>query len=69
MLSTGHPIVGDKFYDEYYFIQPYHRMCLHAGELKFTHPTTGKEMHFVHQPDFAKDYKLGYLEALGLKME
>ena len=53
MASIGHPLLGDSLYGggntrfearHKAYIQG---QCLHAGELRFTHPTTGKEMHFT----------------------
>ena len=53
MASIGHPLLGDPLYGggntrfeakHKAYIQG---QCLHAGELRFTHPTTGKEMHFT----------------------
>lgn len=38
----GHPIVGDQFYGESAGI----RLCLHATELAFHHPSTGEWMEF-----------------------
>lgn len=53
MASIGHPLLGDPLYGggntrfeakHKAYIQG---QCLHAGELRFTHPTTGKGMHFT----------------------
>ncbi|MGZ9583507.1 RluA family pseudouridine synthase [Paenibacillus marinisediminis] len=44
MSDIGHPIVGDKKYGSK--SKPIGRMGLHARVLTFTHPTTGKLMHF-----------------------
>lgn len=48
----GHAIVGDTLYaDELYqAISPV--LCLHATELSFMHPTTGKDVRFQCYPDF-----------------
>jgi tRNA pseudouridine32 synthase/23S rRNA pseudouridine746 synthase len=35
------PIVGDTLYG-----RKSHRLCLHAAELSFTHPTTGERLRF-----------------------
>ena len=43
MLSLGHPIVGD---DRYGSMKRRSRLCLHARELVFPHPTTGEVMTF-----------------------
>lgn len=52
LAELGHPICGDIKYRGA-FEQPavtdesgVHRMALHAAELKFTHPTTRKVIHF-----------------------
>lgn len=51
LASIGHPLLGDPVYggDKTTF-EARHRtciqgQCLHAGELHFQHPITGKEMH------------------------
>lgn len=44
LQDIGHPIVGDSKYGSK--IKPIGRMGLHACELAFIHPTTGKEMYF-----------------------
>lgn len=51
MQQIGHPIKGDTLYagdgaDQ----EP--RLCLHARELDFDHPTTGERMIFKVKPDF-----------------
>jgi 23S rRNA-/tRNA-specific pseudouridylate synthase len=53
MASIGHPLLGDGVYggDRTAF-EAKHRaciqgQCLHAGELLFEHPITGKEMHLT----------------------
>jgi tRNA pseudouridine32 synthase/23S rRNA pseudouridine746 synthase len=43
----GSPIIGDNLYGT-----PSDRLCLHAAELRLTHPTTGKELRFVSEPPF-----------------
>jgi 23S rRNA pseudouridine1911/1915/1917 synthase len=53
MASVGHPLLGDPLYGgSNTRFEAKHKaliqgQCLHAGELSFTHPTTGKEMHFT----------------------
>lgn len=42
MASLGHPIVGDVLYDA----APAQRVCLHARQLRFTHPVTGELLQF-----------------------
>jgi 23S rRNA pseudouridine1911/1915/1917 synthase len=44
LQDIGHSIAGDKKYGA--TTNPLHRLALHAGILAFTHPTTGKRMHF-----------------------
>lgn len=46
MLNLGHPIVGDPFYAPQSAIEN-PRLMLHARELDFAHPITGKAMQFV----------------------
>lgn len=50
MLSMGCPMVGDMLYHPRH--EEYHRMCLHAEMLSFTHPHTGKPMRFENEADF-----------------
>lgn len=44
----GIPVVGDKKYGA--ATDPFHRLCLHAQLLAFTHPITGKQMRFESPP-------------------
>lgn len=52
MSHLGHPLLGDPLYGS--APTPFEKkhsalfcgQCLHAGELSFTHPRTGEEMHF-----------------------
>ena len=52
MASIGHPLLGDAVYGGANTrFESRHRVsitgqCLHAGELRLTHPRTGKEMQF-----------------------
>ena len=52
MSYKGHPLLGDPLYGtnptpfEKKHSALFCGQCLHAGELSFTHPTTGEEMHF-----------------------
>ena len=41
------PIVGDELYGT-----KAERLHLHAAEITFTHPLTGKEIHIVEEPEF-----------------
>ena len=53
MSSIGHPLLGDEVYGGggSKFCQANKKyisgQCLHAGELKLTHPKAQKEMHFL----------------------
>lgn len=45
-LGLGTPIVGDRLYGH-----AGRRLLLHAEELQFTHPTTGKRLTFCQKPE------------------
>jgi RluA family pseudouridine synthase len=47
MKDIGHPIVGDRRYGA--ATDPIDRLCLHATELGFSHPTTGEALQFRSQ--------------------
>ena len=53
MASQGHPLLGDPVYggDSTHLGKKYpsllHGQCLHAGELKFMHPRTDREVRFT----------------------
>lgn len=49
MQSLGHPIVGDRLYGKTNNSHADGRLMLHAMELKFSHPKTGKIIS-IHQP-------------------
>jgi 23S rRNA (cytosine1962-C5)-methyltransferase len=49
--DNGFPILGDTFYGG----SPAPRVCLHAAELKLTHPATQKPQIFSASPEFEKD--------------
>ncbi len=49
----GFPILGDRMYGG----APAPRLCLHAGEITFRHPTSGQEMTFSAPYDFAADVR------------
>jgi 23S rRNA-/tRNA-specific pseudouridylate synthase/ubiquinone/menaquinone biosynthesis C-methylase UbiE len=61
MLEIKHPIVGDRRYGA--ATDPIERVCLHASELGFTHPSTGKELRFFSPPPVA------FLKLVGKKGE
>lgn len=49
MAESGHPIIGDPWYQSEIAAHPrwvWKRMALHAEELGFRHPVTGKPLHF-----------------------
>lgn len=49
MAESGHPIIGDPWYQPELAAHPrwvWKRMALHAEELGFRHPATGKPLHF-----------------------
>lgn len=48
-LSMGHPILGCDLYNNAHSEVMAERLLLHASELYFAHPTTGKPMH-GHSP-------------------
>jgi 23S rRNA pseudouridine1911/1915/1917 synthase len=57
MAAMGHPIAGDRMYGKKYCQYKdlhFSRQCLHASELSFVHPTTGKQAKFRAPlwPDF-----------------
>ncbi len=45
MASIGHPVAGDDVYGKSHPLFP--RQMLHAAELQFIHPATGKKMKLV----------------------
>jgi 23S rRNA pseudouridine1911/1915/1917 synthase len=57
LSEAGHPIVGDRVYVRGYrgetLVAP--RLMLHAEELGFVHPATGREAKWTREPptDFA----------------
>lgn len=52
LQSMGHPILGDSLYAEGAALQAAPRLLLHARELAFTHPVSGKEMAFTSSVPF-----------------
>lgn len=46
MASIGHPLLGDPFYAPADVQSQAPRLCLHAAELSFYHPTTGQWLSF-----------------------
>jgi 23S rRNA pseudouridine1911/1915/1917 synthase len=53
LSESGHPVLGDKVYRGPFPGKPLEdrsgapRLCLHAAELGFEHPVTGKEIRFA----------------------
>mgnify|MGYP001596625245 CR=1 FL=1 len=47
LASKGHPILGEDLYRGEVKMPPVPRLCLHAGELSFIHPTTGHRVTVV----------------------
>lgn len=56
----GFPILGDTLYGG----APFPRVCLHAAELQFRHPATGKPHTFTAPADFAADARLALRTAI-----
>ncbi|MGL5360067.1 MAG: RluA family pseudouridine synthase [Shewanella sp.] len=54
MLALGHPILGDEFYGDAEVIKARARLCLHAQSLRFTHPYSGKTLHFYSKHPFTE---------------
>ena len=52
LAAQNHPIVGDKTYGgavqrkSIEILRDFPRQALHAGEIRFVHPRSGKELHF-----------------------
>ena len=46
LAHIGHPLVGDPVYGGRKKIEGFTRQALHAKEIGFIHPRTGKKMHF-----------------------
>ena len=71
MASVGHPLLGDPLYGGANTrFEAKHKalitgQCLHAGELTFTHPITGKEMRFTCPlpPEMEKTVRILFGEA------
>lgn len=57
MAEMGNPIAGDKQYGA--GTNPIGRLCLHANELSFVHPVTGKPTTFIAKTprDFNRVFK------------
>jgi 23S rRNA (cytosine1962-C5)-methyltransferase len=58
--ENGFPILGDTLYGG----SPFHRVCLHAAEIAFKHPVTGKQVTFSVPADFESDAREALRTAL-----
>jgi 23S rRNA pseudouridine1911/1915/1917 synthase len=66
MESIGHPLLGDMVYGRKCAAKGLEGQCLHARELEFTHPRSGKRVHLsTALPDYFTDVlaRLGEPEA------
>ena len=52
MLSTGHPLLGDRLYAHEQALRAHERLCLHASMLTLTHPQTGARLRFESPAPF-----------------
>lgn len=52
LKAIGHPIVGDRLYAPEATQTKSARLLLHSALLAFTHPASGKAMHFSSDADF-----------------
>jgi len=52
MLALGHTILGDNLYADDEVLQKAARLQLHAEEISFDHPRTGKVIHFTCEAPF-----------------
>lgn len=52
MQALGHPILGDDLYADEVIMAKADRLLLHASELEFSHPTTGKTVIFHQDAPF-----------------
>jgi 23S rRNA (cytosine1962-C5)-methyltransferase len=58
--ASGFPILGDALYGG----SPWPRLCLHAAELRFSHPASGEPLCFTAPADFAADARQALRAAL-----
>jgi 23S rRNA (cytosine1962-C5)-methyltransferase len=58
--ARGFPILGDTLYGG----APAPRLCLHAAQLQFEHPSTGRPVSFSVPPDFKADTRLALRAAI-----
>jgi 23S rRNA pseudouridine1911/1915/1917 synthase len=70
LASQKHPVVGDKLYGGSYrtksvaLLKDFPRQALHALELKFRHPRTGRSLHFTAPVPADMEALLAELEVL-----
>ena len=50
--AIGHPILGDRFYGHAKALAAAERLCLHAAELRLSHPYSGEPLSLVSAPSF-----------------
>ncbi len=58
--ANGFPILGDALYGGTAF----GRVCLHAAELSFSHPVTGKQLIFRSEPKFSDTTRFALRDAI-----
>jgi 23S rRNA (cytosine1962-C5)-methyltransferase len=58
--ASGFPILGDQVYGG----SPAKRVCLHAAQIRFQHPSTGRKLTFEVPVDFSVDSRLALLSTL-----
>jgi 23S rRNA (cytosine1962-C5)-methyltransferase len=58
--ENGFPILGDTLYGG----TPAARVFLHAGEIKFAHPATGQPVRFAAPPDFEREPRWAWRQAI-----
>ena len=64
MEHIGHPLAGDLVYGKKHSERGLSGQCLHARELEFSHPRTGRRIHLICP---LPDYFLSFLSKLGPK--
>ena len=65
MAYIGHPLLGDLVYGRKQAEKGLSGQCLHARELKFIHPRTGKSIHLTSE---LPDYFTQVLSRLGTEL-
>lgn len=63
LSEAGHPVLGERVYIRGYDrpLVPAPRVMLHAAELGFEHPATGKEMRWTSEPPADMQEMLAFL--------